>query len=354
MRCFDKINKGVSLLLAFNITLSFVLFFLIPKNDWTLVLQGIVLCPAVVTVVIYAILKIVASTKTQILGKVFDISFIIVVVASLSYAMQWLQEKFELKARKEQAEKVFAMENADKEEKKLREQCKVGNPKALYELGAKCIWGLGRERNVEMGLKCLKESANCEYQPAQILLGKIYSTGNGVEKEIGKAESWFKKAASLGNVGAASFDYEAENLLLDMYMDEGRNLEADKLCNDMVKNRPSYELDSIYYKGSLILLRLNQITKAEKMACKAFYEGYIQSAGIILANIYISQKKIHGAEQLLLSISKRGNKAAQRKLITLYEDNGCMGEADYWKNVFSWDVEQLEKLQKIWRTYNDR
>lgn len=354
MRCFDKINKGVSLLLAFNITLSFVLFFLIPKNDWTWVLQGIVLCPAVVTIVIYTILKIVASTKVQILSGVFDISFIIVIVASLSYAMQWLQEEFELKARKTEAEKVFAMENADKEEEQLIKQCKVGNPKALYEFGAKRILGFERERNVEVGLKCLKESANREYQPAQILLGKIYSTGNGVEKDMRKAESWFKKAASLGNVGAASFDYEAEELLLDMYMDEGHNLEADKLSNDMMKNRPSYELDSIYYKRSLILLRLNQINKAEKMAYKAFYEGYIQHAGIILANIYISQKKIHGAEQLLLSISKRGNKAAQRKLITLYEDNGCMGEADYWKNVFSWDVEQLEKLQKIWRTYNDR
>lgn len=198
MTYFDKINKGVSFLLAFNITLSFVLFFLIPKKDWTLVLQGIVLCPAVVTVVIYAILKIVASTKTQILSKVFDISFIIVVVASLSYAMQWLQEEFELKARKAEAEKVFAMENADKEEKKLREQCKVGNPKALYELGAKCIWGLGRERNVEMGLKYLKGSANREYQPAQILLGKIYSTGIWSRKRYGKSGKLVQESCIAG------------------------------------------------------------------------------------------------------------------------------------------------------------
>lgn len=55
-----------------------------------------------------------------------------------------------------------------------------------------------------------------------------------------------------------------------------------------------------------------------------------------------------------MSLSKRGHIDAQRKLAKLYRDKGQTKEADYWENISLLDVEQLEKLQKVWRAYNDR
>lgn len=104
---------------------------------------------------------------------------------------------------------------------------------------------------------------------------------------MGKAESWFKKAALLGNINDTPFGYEAADLLLSIYIDEGYNLEADRLCDDMMK-KYFYEND-IYYKKSLILLRLNRINEAEEMADFAFYQKNIKNAGIVLANIFISK-----------------------------------------------------------------
>ncbi|MCK5668813.1 MAG: SEL1-like repeat protein, partial [Gammaproteobacteria bacterium] len=47
-----------------------------------------------------------------------------------------------------------------------------------------------------------QKSANQGYERAQVLLGSLYHTGDGVEKNYEKAASWYRKAADKGNAAA--------------------------------------------------------------------------------------------------------------------------------------------------------
>ena len=45
-----------------------------------------------------------------------------------------------------------------------------------------------------------KESAENGYHPAQNVVGHLYENGQGIEKDLGKAIGWYKKAVANGTI----------------------------------------------------------------------------------------------------------------------------------------------------------
>ncbi len=65
-----------------------------------------------------------------------------------------------------------------------------------------CYWGDGLENLVPkdsiQGLKWLRKAANQEDIDSEEELAFIYEIGQGVKRDLGKALSWYKKAADHG------------------------------------------------------------------------------------------------------------------------------------------------------------
>lgn len=97
---------------------------------------------------------------------------------------------------------------------------KKGNMRAKYKMG--CIFDnekIEGVRSKEFGIQCFIELAEEDYPTAQYILGMKYYLGDGIEKDIGKAISWLKKAAFQGIVEAQK---QLGNIYLDLNLVEAK------------------------------------------------------------------------------------------------------------------------------------
>ena len=64
------------------------------------------------------------------------------------------------------------------------------------------VMGRFTEKSLEGGLSYLLDGANHGSSKAMNLLGVIYTSGLGVERNVEMAKKWFKKAAKNGSLSA--------------------------------------------------------------------------------------------------------------------------------------------------------
>jgi len=88
-----------------------------------------------------------------------------------------------------------------------------GNAYAQMKLGDLYETGEGVEKNAAIAADWREKAANRGNVKAQELLGKMYLDGNGVPKDPGKAEYWLNRAALEGG------DAEAQYLLARMHLE---------------------------------------------------------------------------------------------------------------------------------------
>ena len=84
----------------------------------------------------------------------------------------------------------------------LRAAVQRGDPSALYEVGRRYTEGFGVARNLAEAAKWYQYSAERGFGPAQFRLGHIYEKAQGVEMDIARAVTWYEKAAEQGNIKA--------------------------------------------------------------------------------------------------------------------------------------------------------
>ena len=347
----EKIERSVNVSLIVYSSFAFIMFFFMPKNELTGVVELWIVIPAAIIAIVTTVLRVLKiGVENKKMNEFMQFSFIILIVTALSFVMQSLRDWMVLNQNREEAYKVLS---------EYRSTCKGDvdclrnevrnhdNPVAEYELGCRYMIGWGVERDViGYGLPLLKSAAEQMYQPAQIGLGKIYRYGNGVEQDLQEAEEWYLKAFQLGNIAGHSYGYEAGKELLNMYLDHALYIKAYDVCNELIKEYPIYA-DSIYYKKALVYVGLNQMKKAEEWAYKAFYDKNIACAGLVLANIYIADGQLHEAEEILLNRAKQKDLDAQRKLSELYKENGQEEAAKFWHEVSLLDLKKLEELPHV-------
>ena len=76
------------------------------------------------------------------------------------------------------------------------------SPEELHRKGAALLKDGAPPSDRDEGMRLLKKSADAGYVPAELLLGDIYSNGQGVPKAPPEALKWYRKAADQGNADA--------------------------------------------------------------------------------------------------------------------------------------------------------
>jgi localization factor PodJL len=74
------------------------------------------------------------------------------------------------------------------------------DPQALYTNSIAALSAAGDETAALAAVEQLQDAAALGYPPAQLQLGELYKTGQGVEQDLGQARVWFRRAANGGNV----------------------------------------------------------------------------------------------------------------------------------------------------------
>ena len=76
----------------------------------------------------------------------------------------------------------------------------VVNPRALYFESIAALNAAETPASVSAAIQTLEEAAALGHPPAQLQLGELYKTGQGVEQDLGQARIWFRRSANGGNV----------------------------------------------------------------------------------------------------------------------------------------------------------
>lgn len=74
------------------------------------------------------------------------------------------------------------------------------DPTALYAQSMDALAAASSEAEAGAAIAQLQDAAALGYPPAQLQLGELYKTGQGVEQDLGQARLWFRRAANGGNV----------------------------------------------------------------------------------------------------------------------------------------------------------
>ncbi|MFC2951935.1 hypothetical protein ACFOOP_08340 [Marinicaulis aureus] len=74
------------------------------------------------------------------------------------------------------------------------------DPQALYVESMDALAAATSESGAKSAIAKLQDAAALGYPPAQLQLGELYKTGQGVEQDLGQARLWFRRAANGGNV----------------------------------------------------------------------------------------------------------------------------------------------------------
>ncbi len=86
-------------------------------------------------------------------------------------------------------------------------------PSYQFLWGDMLAWGVCTEKNAELGLHYIQESANQGLPAALEQLGRYYHTGTLVQTDIQRAIIYLREASALGNV-------KAQLRLIEMYCDD--------------------------------------------------------------------------------------------------------------------------------------
>ncbi len=82
----------------------------------------------------------------------------------------------------------------------LKTAVSQGDPAALFEVGRRYTDGVGVSKDLGQAAKWYQRAADMNHAPAQYLIGNFLEKGLGVEKDMQQAVGWYEKAANNGNI----------------------------------------------------------------------------------------------------------------------------------------------------------
>lgn len=84
----------------------------------------------------------------------------------------------------------------------LREAADSGDPKAMFEIGARYSEGRGTKADNAKAAEWYERAAELGVAPAQYRIGNMYEKGVGVTRDLTKAKTWYQMASEQGNASA--------------------------------------------------------------------------------------------------------------------------------------------------------
>lgn len=76
----------------------------------------------------------------------------------------------------------------------------VIDPRALYLDAVTALNNADSGEETSAAIGTLEEAAALGHPPAQLQLGELYKTGQGIDQDLGQSRTWFRRAANGGNV----------------------------------------------------------------------------------------------------------------------------------------------------------
>ena len=98
---------------------------------------------------------------------------------------------------------------------------------AQYFVGRMYASGQGVDKNLETAAKWYRKASELGVADAQYRLGKLYSTGDGVPRDMESAYGWYTVAAHLGNPKAVAAIEQSAGLLSPSELEEAQALSAE-------------------------------------------------------------------------------------------------------------------------------
>ena len=152
----------------------------------------------------------------------------------------------------------------------LREYAMVGNAAAINALGIAHLQGLGVEKNEDIALSLLKESAQSGYANSWLNLGQVYANENSKNYDRQEAVKCFDYAIEGGAVGAY---YPAA---FAAYYGIGRDV--------------NYDYAFCYFKRSAEM----RIPESMYMLGLCYMNGQGTSQDLLLAEEWLENARLHG------------------------------------------------------------
>lgn len=197
----------------------------------------------------------------------------------------------------------------EKSEKKLRKDYKTAWQ--FYDWAKACMDKNGENYNPEFAVKLFTEAANGGITVAKYKLGKLFLSGDGVEKDIAKAVEWLKQSAA----GENEF---AEYALGRLYL-QGKEIEKDTITAEKYllkavsrgNKYAAYLLGKEYLNGENFGKNTQKAVGYLKLAAEKNFEP----AEYVLGKLYLQGeevgKDVATAEKYLLNAAEHGNKFAE-------------------------------------------
>lgn len=197
----------------------------------------------------------------------------------------------------------------EKSEKKPRKDYKTAWQ--FYDWAKACMDKNGENYNPEFAVKLFTEAANGGITVAKYKLGKLFLSGDGVEKDIAKAVEWLKQSAA----GENEF---AEYALGRLYL-QGKEIEKDTITAEKYllkavsrgNKYAAYLLGKEYLNGENFGKNTQKAVGYLKLAAEKNFEP----AEYVLGKLYLQGeevgKDVATAEKYLLNAAEHGNKYAE-------------------------------------------
>lgn len=197
----------------------------------------------------------------------------------------------------------------EKSEKKLRKDYKTAW--LFYDWAKACMDKNGENYNPEFAVKLLTEAANGGITVAKYKLGKLFLSGDGVEKDIAKAVEWLKQSAA----GENEF---AEYALGRLYL-QGKEIEKDTITAEKYllkavsrgNKYAAYLLGKEYLCGENFDKNTLKAVEYLKLAAEKDFEP----AEYVLGKLYMQCEEVGkdaaNAEKYLLKAAEHDNKFAE-------------------------------------------
>ena len=205
-----------------------------------------------------------------------------------------------------------------KEIQALIRKAEKGDAEAQFNLGRRYSFGRGVAKNIEEGVKWFHKSADQGYKDAQAQLGWMYSKGAGVRMDHEKATLWLSRAAAQGSVlGRIGFGaYRLRQFESGGYKSAFQRL---RRSVDQGLAKSQYNLGVTYSDGKGVAR--NYKTAFEwftKSAEKGHTEAQHRVGAMYCSGQGASKDAVRGYAWLSIAASK-GHLASRKKMLTLTE-----------------------------------
>lgn len=202
---------------------------------------------------------------------------------------------------------------------------------ALNDLACMLASGIGTKRNIRMAVAHFMEAVAKNNLFAMLNLAKLYQEGNGVDKDMGKAQELYQRAFDAGYTDAMVLCGDA---ILQQYDESIDPREAIKCYEKAVLKRSpyaSFRLGWAYLEGIGVEVDESRALSYYQRAVDMQYPDAMAEMGVMYREGLLVKEDVDKAKELLQKAAAKNSTRAMKELSDMYLDGNTV-EPDFQKS----------------------